>query len=404
MDRRQLLLGMTAVGLAGQYNLNDLLSAKGIETDGQGSITQQGQLTARGRDGLRGPVKMCVEESASEYGKSASTTEYGLDGQFLSSRHEMDGKLSYSTSSSDYQHTEVHDSQGRLEKSIWGKRGEPLSETLYTYDDAGRLLTFTNSGMNRFEFQYLADGSKISVQTFDPKIIEQHQNSLSASPEWDAAQGGSGVPMGGNVTMIYDRDDHPTEMQIRGADGQLVTRIVRTYDAKGRLAEERLVEKSTPSSFLNWITPEQRTELTPAQLNAYSKGPYALLKNPLGTTYAYDAQGRITETRERDVLFEETTTTFYNEQSDPARERKTVKANSILPTGPSYSYSFDTDGKPIISKSAPEGSERPERDYMPPDSDVRYAYRYDSYGNWTERIATSVDGSSGTTRREITYY
>jgi hypothetical protein len=137
--------------------------------------------------------------------------------------------------------------------------------------------------------------------------------------------------MSGNVTMIYDPHDHPTEMQILDADGEVVTRIVRTYDAEGRLTEERPVEKTMPSSILSWITPEQRAELTPAQLKAYSKGLYAPVKNPLGTTYTYDGQGRVTETRERNVMFEETTTISYNEQGDKARERKTVKGNSILP-------------------------------------------------------------------------
>jgi YD repeat-containing protein len=404
MDRRQLLLGMTAVGLAGQFNLGELLDAQTIEGNGQTSKAQQSELTARGRAGLHGPVKMCVEETVSDYGKSARTTEYGLDGQLLTSRYETNGKLSYASSSSDWQQTEVHDSQGRLAKLIYGKRGEPVSETLYTYDDAGRLLTFTNSGMSRIEFHYQGDGSKTSIQTFDPKFIERRQGSVSASPEWISAQAGSGVPMGGSVTMIYDTDDHPTEMQIRGADGELVTRIVRTYDTEGRITEERLLEKNMSPSHLDWMPPEERAQMTPAQARAYSKGFYALIKNPIGTTYAYDAQGRLTKTRERNVMFEETTTTLYNEQGDKSREHKTTKANSILPLGPSYSYSFDADGKPIISKTAPEGTERPERDYMPQDLDIRYAYQYDGYGNWTERIGSQADGSSTTTRRELTYY
>jgi hypothetical protein len=35
MDRRQLLAGMTAFGVAGQLNLNELLSAQVIETNSQ---------------------------------------------------------------------------------------------------------------------------------------------------------------------------------------------------------------------------------------------------------------------------------------------------------------------------------------------------------------------------------
>ena len=152
------------------------------------------------------------------------------------------------------------------------------------------------------------------------------------------------------------------------------------------------------------MPPEQRARLTPAQLKAYSKGPYALRKNPVGTAFTYDSEGRVTQKRERNVLFEETTTISYNEHGVKASERKTVKVNSILPTGPSYSYSFDADGNPVISNSASEHPARPERDYMPPDSDIRYAYRYDNYGNWTARTETRADGSSEYTRRMLTYH
>ena len=42
--------------------------------------------------------------------------------------------------------------------------------------------------------------------------------------------------------------------------------------------------------------------------------------------------------------------------------------------------------------------------YLLPDSDVRYTYQYDSYGNWTEKIANYSEESSRTTRRELAYY
>lgn len=397
MDRRQLLFGMTAAGLAGQLNLNELLRAQNIETNSHGS-GQQSQLTARGQAGLHGPVKMCVEESASDYGKSASTTEYGLDGQLLTSRHEMDGKFSYSSSSSDWVQTEIHDSKGRLAKSIWGKRDEPVSETLYTYDEAGRLLTFTNSGQNRFEFHYGADGSKTSVQTFDPKAIEQTRDGAFAGSAWEGAQSGFGVPMGGNVTMIYDSHDHPTEMQVHSGDGKLVTRIARTYDAEGRITEERTLEQNMAFLVLDRMPPEQRAQLSPEQIQGMSESLNELGKLPAGTTFTYDAHGRINQKSERNMLFERTTTTLYNEQGDKARERETFKNNSTIPIG--VPQSFDEKGN-LIPTVAPE---RPEGFHLPPDSDTRYAYRYDSYGNWTERIETRSDGFSVTTRRDLTYY
>ena len=324
------------------------------------------------------------------------TSEYAIDGQLLSNRSEIDGQLSYS--SSDWVHTKIHDSQGRLAKSIWGKRGEPASETLYSYDDA-RLAVVTNSENSyRLEYHYQADGSKTSIQTFDPKTIEQRRHGAVGSSVRDAAQMGFGVTMGGNVTTIYNSDDQPAEISIRTADGQVVSRIVRTYDAEGRLIEEKPLEQNMALVFLDMMPPEQRALLSPQQVQAWNKGLNAFSKAPARMTVAYDSQGRIKETMERNKFFEKTTAIFYNEQGDKTRERTTFKNNSTVPSG--VPYTFDEDGN-LIPRAAPE---HPETPFPFEDTDVRYQYRYDSYGNWTERAETRADGSSVTTSRKLSYY
>ena len=133
----------------------------------------------------------------------------------------MDGQPVYSFSASDWLETDVRDSQDRLVKKVYGRRGEPARETLYSYDDAGRLQTFTNSEHSRIEFHYQADGGKISVETFGPQDHRINTGGAIAGSDWYGAQTGAGVPMGGNVTMIYDSGDRPTEMQVRSADGSL---------------------------------------------------------------------------------------------------------------------------------------------------------------------------------------
>lgn len=90
-----------------------------------------------------------------------------------------------------------------------------------------------------------------------------------------------------------------------------------------------------------------------------------------------------------------------NDYGDKIEERVTFKNNSTLPIG--VPQSFDEEGK-LIPADAPEHPESHQGGHMPPDSDVRYDYRYDRYVNWTERVETKADGSSTTTRREITYY
>jgi len=131
MDRRQVLLGMTAMGLAGQFNLGQLSSAQSVETNSPVSKAEHQQLTAREWAGLRGPVKTCVEDTPIYQGRSVTTKEYGFDGELLSFRSEIDGQPSRSFSASDFLDTEVRDSQGRLLKKVYGKRGEPAHENLY---------------------------------------------------------------------------------------------------------------------------------------------------------------------------------------------------------------------------------------------------------------------------------
>lgn len=372
MDRRQVLLGMTAMGLAGPFNVSPLLNAQSVETNSPVSKTEHQKLTDREQAGLRGPVKTCVEETAGYREKSVETTEYSLNGDFLSSRHERNGQLLYSRSESDWLETEVLDSKGRLVKKVYGQRGEPAAENLYSYDDEGRLLTLTISEHFRFEYHYQADGGKISVQTFNPKMLERTRDSSYVGSAFDAPRAGIGVPTGGSVTTIYDSGDRPTEMLVRSADGQLVTRFVRTYDAQGRVTEEKPLQQNLALLMIDRMSPEERASMSPEQIQELSE--FVLAQTATWTTFTYDAQGRITEKCERDLLGETKTTTLYNEQGDKAHELTTVKNNREVPI------------------EIRQGS------------DLRYTYQYDSYGNWTKQTETSAGGSSVVTSRMLTYY
>ena len=85
---------------------------------------------------------------------------------------------------------------------------------------------------------------------------------------------------------------------------------------------------------------------------------------------------------ERNFGFEHTKTRVYNEHGDNVEEREEFRENPATST-----------------------SNRLEGSRLPEDSVRRYAYKYDSHGNWIERITTWGDGSSSsTTRRTLTYY
>lgn len=397
MDRRQLLAGMTAAGLMGQLNLSQLLHAQSPDRTTQipkATIFYPPDLE---RDEPRGPVKTCVEERGSPDGSVMThISEYGPDGKMLSARYEQDGRPMFSTDDNVY--TEFRDAEGRLVKYVSGTRGEPGRETYNTYDNAGRLLTTTNNeNRDRTEYRYGPDGVKTSVQTFDPKTIERTRNAAYDGSPWEAAElSGFGVPSGGTVTIQYDKDDKATEMRILTADGQLVTQIVRKYDREGRLLEENPLQQNLAFLMLDRMPPEQRAVITPEWIEALNRSMAG--KKPSQTSYRYDAQGRFIGKLERNMVFEQTKTIRYNDYGDKIEERTTFKNNSTLPVG--VPQSFDEAGNFMPTAA----SERPERDYLPPDSDLRYDYRYDSHDNWTERIETRSDGFTLTTRRKITYY
>jgi YD repeat-containing protein len=117
--------------------------------------------------------------------------------------------------------------------------------------------------------------------------------------------------------------------------------------------------------------------------------------------YSYDSQGRLTKVTETNFVFEKTTTLSYNEHGDISQEVEVSADNAALPVG--VSYSIDGEGKLIPSQFDAE----PPPTFVPERSNVRYGYQYDSFGNWTERIATGRSDSAAplnVRRRTITYY
>ena len=396
MDRRQLLVGMTAAGLAGELSLNQLLHAQSVDTSSQTPTKTRFYPPDLDLNEPRGAVKRCLEKTRTLDGSVMThITEYSPDGKMISSRMEQDGRLIYS--SDDRVYTEVRDAQGRLVKSVSGDRGGVSQEYFYTYDSAGRMLTTTNSeSSDRTEYHYGPDGGMTSVQTFDPKTIERTRDGAFCGSAWDAASSGFGVPTGGQIIVSYDNNNNGTEMRVLAPDGQLVTQIVRKYDADSRLLKEKPLKQNIAFLMLDRMPPEQRAAFTPEYMEALNNAMAG--KQPSQTTYRYDAQGRFIEKLERNMLFEQTKTIRYNDYGDKIEERTTFKNNSTLLIG--VPQSFDEAGN-LIPTAAPE---RPERGHMPPDSDARYDYRYDSHGNWTERIETRSDGFTLTTGREISYY
>jgi YD repeat-containing protein len=378
MDRRQVLVGMTAVGLAGPLNLGQLLSAQSSEPQASESLTAWpppglAHFYDPETRKLLGPVKMCIKESPGW----VHTSEYVPDRKLIAFSFEHDGKIDRTLSDS---FSETHDAQGHLLSNRWAKEDGTFGETVYDYDEAGRRRAITNNqNSDRIEYLYDARGIMTSIDTFDPKTIERTRNGAFAGSAWHAAEHGFGVPMGGRVITSYDKRENPVEMRILTADGQLVGQLARKYDASGRLEEEKTLQQNLGFLMLERMTPEQKASITPEQAQDLIKGVNARLgKLPPETKYKYDAQGRLIEKRERNMPFAHTTTIDYNDRGDIERKRETFTDTSV-----------------IIRNELP-------------DADVHYSYQYDSYGNWTERTMTVANNGSSVstsrTRRVLAYY
>jgi YD repeat-containing protein len=396
MDRRQLLLGMAAAGMAGQFDLTQLAG----QTDPADVSKKKLRIYPPDVDlsQPRGPIKTCVEESTSYDGTlRTQISEYAPDGKMISSRWERDGKVEHSTS--DSQSQEIRDEQGRLVKHIFVYPGQADKETYYSYDAAGRVLAVThNDSTDRTDYSYAPDGTMTSIQTFDPQTIERTRNSAYAGSTWLAAFSGFGVPMGGRVVTTHDQNKNGIDQRVYTADGQLVSHSIRKYEAEGQLLEEAVLEQNFGLLVLERFPVEERQRLTAQDIRALSKGFEALFKDLPKTEYSYDEEGRLTQKHERNRGIEETTFIRYNQHGDRVEERKIYKDNSKFGIG--APISLDAEGNPVPqTTSTPESAVRS----VPEDSLVEYSYRYDSYGNWIEKVTTG-DGQPLTTRRTLTYY
>jgi YD repeat-containing protein len=176
MDRRQLLLGMTALALSRNFSPHFLLSPQNAEP-----TAQPKNLSDRERDGLRGPVKTCVG--------GTTTTEYDPDGRMLSTHAvEPDGR--------EWGSTQTYDSAGRLLRISSRNWDGSSTVQIYSYDEAGRLVGIADGSGNRTDFHYDEQGRKMSVQSFAPKPHEEGAVGvdLLSGSVFEAAQSGVGVP------------------------------------------------------------------------------------------------------------------------------------------------------------------------------------------------------------------
>ncbi|MFL6439641.1 MAG: cell division protein ZapA [Terriglobales bacterium] len=347
-------------------------------------------MSEREQNGLRGLVKTCVDERSYPAASAGDGTELPERKYSYSTEYDVAGHIietrSGESSGKDWVTRNTYDGSGRLLKRAWGKDGGPLHEAIYTYDAQGRLLNTRGPGnTDSSSFHYDEHGRKTKVQV--SRAEDYKPNVGIAGSPFESADQAPNLPGGGTATTIYDENDRPNEIQVRNADGELVTRALRTYDSQGRVSDEKQIMESMaalmPAAQLQKILDESgasreqfQQELT--RLMGGHDGPTAM-------GYTYDSQGRVKEMHRRIFNEDEHTEITYNDHGDKLAE---------------------------IMRTTKLGGDEAEQNTPGPPSynETVYSYRYDTHGNWTEQTVSwrsTPDGAlqkSTVTRRTLTYY
>jgi hypothetical protein len=157
--------------------------------------------------------------------------------------------------------------------------------------------------------------------------------------------------------------------------------------------------------FAGIFSDEERAKLDDKGMEALNKGAKAMLSGlrGSGSSYSYDAHGRIVESRERNFAFEKITTILYNAQGDKSEERTAIRDNRACPGD--ASISIDENGSLVFEQS--QAGESTSAGFPSEESEIHYSYQYDSYGNWMEQTLNHDSRPAeplSVNRRRLTYY
>lgn len=363
-------------------------------------------VSDREKAGLHGPVRSVEEERTypavtSSDGrvdpefKSWIKTEYDREGR-IAAMWGRDSSREHGLGAAIYVTRYTYNAAGQLMRRAREKGGEPDVDTVYSYDDQGRLKSITNSSDrgNAIAFRYDAEGRKSKIAVAKPVDAWEGEGAVSYSSNFLFEVESNAPPLrgGGSTLTLYDEHDRPTEVQTRNENGEIMYRNVRVYDEQGHVLED----KQTMDDVLRMIpAADQKKMMEEAGVTAQefrekaAKEMREQIAQALGGSemssekYSYDAQGRETLKVQKAMgQMEERVETSYNEHGDVAKE----------------TWQTTTRGTPEENG----GTTTAER---------TYSYDYDGNGNWTLKKASmhrvpdgGVDESGDVVRRTIEYY
>jgi len=197
------------------------------------------------------------------------------------------------------------------------------------------------------------------------------------------------IPAGGHEKILFNEQDRPVEWQVSDANGNLLNRLIRTYDENGRVAEIRY----TIENFLLSLPAEAQQEFSaqPGAAEELMQGLTQLLgeqRNFTRITFSYDDIGRLIEKHQHIGHSMETTTMItYNDHSDKLEEHQLTTGD---PNPPRDTQSGEISSHPPFPRQ---------------ESHVQYSYKYDNFGNWTEQRTGSPTSPNDATviRRTLIY-
>jgi hypothetical protein len=188
-------------------------------------------------------------------------------------------------------------------------------------------------------------------------------------------------------TTIYDEHERPSEVSFCDANNALVSRVEFSRDQDGRVLSERM-EFAGPGRLLGPafdanMPADGRASMMELLKTVFDDQAFSV------ATHAYDEKGRRIETiRRMGKLSEERVTVCYDDFDNPVEEvRSDVSREMRMDDG-----LVKTEEKPSHVQY------------------VRFEFRYDAHGNWTERVVwqrmepNADERPSNIERRAINFY
>jgi YD repeat-containing protein len=345
-------------------------------------------MTDREKAGLRGPVQRVVSASfradwqtkvMPEKPFSRDETVYLPDGRLLTTVY-------FNPEGSNWRTTNTYDADGRI-LEVRSSSGHEEQISRHSYDRQGRLARVTQTKGNAAEstvetYQYAPDGAKTRIRYIPPEAYGPNMGvdlRIEDSELSIPAQGAA------TLTTIYDRRGFPAEALAHGAQHELIARAIYVCDVQGRIVEEKMEPGHEPASGIADQFPEEVRELMVRVVASHFMHQRVICKYD-------DAGNRIEVKRDMGPLGSDTRRTHYDGHGNKILE----ESESVSRGG----MDFDMNGNEV-PQTAKTNEAR---------GSVRFDYKYDDRGNWTEQVEWSSfepdhkEFRSGIGKRAITYF